>query len=1015
MIYKAQEYPLRYFTLKDGLPHLMVPDVFQDSKGIIWIPTYGGGLAKFNGKEIKNYGLNNGLSNLVVRTVCENKNHEIFVGSIGDGIFKIQKDTIIPVYKNLPAKQIFHLIQDKQGAVWAGTEQGIFKLINDTLFENITYKFNLPPGAVTYLSVDQENSLWICYDIENGIFRLKNNTIFQFNKKNGLTNGRLLSTFHDTEQNIWIGAFDGIYKIKKDAHVAEKCNIPGMPDYYLFNFIEPKPGMMMVGSNQEGMIVFNPKTNKILHKIHRNNGLKVSTVFRLFMDRENNIWVCNWGEGVVIIPFNGWTKFSEKNGLPNRFINRIFMLDNKLTVCNPNGIYSYDPPYFKKEFTNIDVESAIHVVKYKDELLIAKEKELLVIKNNKITHHTGKELLAIRSIIKDNNNILYLCGWGSGISTYDGKIFINLTDTFLPSLKYFYSSLKDSKGNLWFASFDAGLIGKIGRGWIQYSTEDGMPSNKITCLTEDKNGNIIAGTNGGGIAIIRHGKVKVLNTNTGLPSNSVFSVLVDRDNNLWAGFQGKIARIKLSTGETEVYANESGFTGDCLTSSIIEYDNQVWVGTNDFLWRFDKSSVIEKKKNLNVIFREILVNNNPIDSITEFRYNQNKFHFEFYSTQIHNAENVKFSYRLLGLDSVYTKPGSMNEVTYHELSPGQYTFEVKAILNKETSDYPAQFIFIIQKPFYKTWWFIVLCSVSAILITKQYIHYRERKLTRKQKELEEIVEQRTEEISEQKNVLEEKQKEILDSIQYARRIQFALLAHDSLLKKHLVSSDTNLQYAKDYFIYFKPKDIVSGDFYWAIQHKHSFYIAACDSTGHGVPGAFMSLLNISFLNEAITEKQLEEPGKILTYVRERLIESISKDGAQDGMDGILIRIEKSTRKNQITYAAANNAPIMIKNKEVVSLPYDKMPVGKSIKTDDFNTWSADINSGEILYLYTDGYADQFGGPKGKKFMYKQLNKLLIELEELNCETQENILNEKFNLWKGDLEQVDDVCVIGLRF
>ncbi|MCD6019693.1 MAG: protein serine/threonine phosphatase [Bacteroidetes bacterium] len=259
------------------------------------------------------------------------------------------------------------------------------------------------------------------------------------------------------------------------------------------------------------------------------------------------------------------------------------------------------------------------------------------------------------------------------------------------------------------------------------------------------------------------------------------------------------------------------------------------------------------------------------------------------------------------------------------------------------------------------------------------------------------------EIINQKEIIEEKQKEIVDSINYAKKIQYALLAHDDMLKQHLL----------EHFIFFKPKDIVSGDFYWATEHDNKFYLAVCDSTGHGVPGAFMSLLNIGFLNEAIKEKNISQPNEVLNYVRTRLMQSIGNDGQQDGMDAILLCIDR--QQKIITYAAANNEPVLIRNNEVVILPKDKMPVGKGEKMDTFTLQIINLQANDVLYLYTDGYIDQFGGPKGKKFKSKQLNDFLLANSTIDLNRQSEVLTQEFNEWKGNLEQVDDICVIGIKF
>ena len=287
----------------------------------------------------------------------------------------------------------------------------------------------------------------------------------------------------------------------------------------------------------------------------------------------------------------------------------------------------------------------------------------------------------------------------------------------------------------------------------------------------------------------------------------------------------------------------------------------------------------------------------------------------------------------------------------------------------------------------------------ALVGVFSYMIYNRFKITQKQKQ---VIELKEVETARQKDIIEEKQKEIVDSINYARRIQYTLLAHKDFLNEHI----------PDHFVYFNPKDIVSGDFYWAIMRGNKFYIAACDSTGHGVPGAFMSLLNISFLNEAIGEKGIEEPHKVLNFVRQRLIDNISKEGQRDGFDGILVCIDKDT--NNITYAAANNSPILISDGKTTELTADRMPVGKGERMEDFSLYTINYLNGDTLYLYTDGYADQFGGPKGKKFMYKKLNEKLLAINSETLGKQSEILSSAFQEWKGDLEQIDDVCVIGIK-
>ncbi len=295
---------------------------------------------------------------------------------------------------------------------------------------------------------------------------------------------------------------------------------------------------------------------------------------------------------------------------------------------------------------------------------------------------------------------------------------------------------------------------------------------------------------------------------------------------------------------------------------------------------------------------------------------------------------------------------------------------------------------------------IIIFSVTGILLVVVIFSiflYKRFKVTQKQKHI----------IETQKVVVEEKNKEITDSINYAKRLQEAILPPLTFINKNIANN----------FVLYKPKDIVAGDFYWATEHNNKFYLAVCDSTGHGVPGAFMSILNSNFLNEAIKEKNIQSPDKIFNHVRECLINSIGNEGQQDGMDGILICIEKQNsngKETTISYAAANNEPILINDGNIISLQKDKMPIGKGEKRDDFKLFSCNLKANDCLYLYTDGYADQFGGPDGKKFKYKPLNELLRSISDLPMAEQRKRLEQKLNEWQGNLEQVDDICIIGIK-
>jgi serine phosphatase RsbU (regulator of sigma subunit) len=272
--------------------------------------------------------------------------------------------------------------------------------------------------------------------------------------------------------------------------------------------------------------------------------------------------------------------------------------------------------------------------------------------------------------------------------------------------------------------------------------------------------------------------------------------------------------------------------------------------------------------------------------------------------------------------------------------------------------------------------------------------------------LEDKVVARTREIQLQKEMVEEKNKEIVDSINYAQRLQNAILPPIDKVEAELNQS----------FILFKPKDIVSGDFYWMSVKGDQVLIAAVDCTGHGVPGAMVSVVGANSLDRCVNEFGLEKPSEIMDKLNDLVTETFSTkdEEVRDGMDMAMCSLNIKT--NELQYAGANNPLLIIKydTLEVVDIKADKQPIGNYEFRKPFTNHEIQLEKGDCFYLFSDGYADQFGGPKGKKFKYSTLKSLLLSVSERPMEEQRNILDETFENWRDDLEQIDDVCVIGVK-
>ncbi len=301
-----------------------------------------------------------------------------------------------------------------------------------------------------------------------------------------------------------------------------------------------------------------------------------------------------------------------------------------------------------------------------------------------------------------------------------------------------------------------------------------------------------------------------------------------------------------------------------------------------------------------------------------------------------------------------------------------------------------------------------VAGILLVVIIFSALLYKRFRLTNKQKQIIELKEKETQQQNEiikvQKLLVEEKQKEIIESISYAKRLQEAILPPQDFVNAHL----------KNNFIYYQPKDIVAGDFYWSEKVGDLFFIAVADSTGHGVPGAMVSVVCSNALNRTIKEFNLIETGKILDKTRDLVIETFEKSVSEikDGMDISLLCID-SKNKN-IYWSGANNSLWYINENELKEIKADKQPIGKIDCPKQFTTHQIEYKKETTFYLFTDGLADQFGGPNGKKFKYKPFKELLISINQKTMQEQANIIEQAIDNWKNDLEQVDDICVIGIK-
>lgn len=394
-----------------------------------------------------------------------------------------------------------------------------------------------------------------------------------------------------------------------------------------------------------------------------------------------------------------------------------------------------------------------------------------------------------------------------------------------------------------------------------------------------------------------------------------------------------------------------------------------------------------------------------------------------------DGTHATFRYKLLGLDNTWSPISSKNEVSYFNLLPGKYTFVIQ-LFEKDKLIEQKQFKFELKESFNDTALAYFIYLFVYTLLLSIFFSFRNGHLKKSKMVLEQTVKERTAEILLQKDeihlqklIVEEKHREISDSINYAKRIQSALLT----------SQEYWDSISPENFVIWRPKDVVSGDFHWAYQvnigSKHlmtSQEVAvwcAADCTGHGVPGAMMSMLGMSFLNEIVIENVNLKPADILNKLRKKITSALEHGGTgnieqKDGMDMALCVWHK--KNNLLHYAGANN-PVWImrpikdtRSHEIIELKANRMPVGYHTEAKDFTETSFQLLQGDAIYCFTDGFVDQFGGPDGKKYKSKKFKELLLSLQHLNMKEQALMINKEFNDWRGNNEQIDDLCLVGIK-
>jgi serine phosphatase RsbU (regulator of sigma subunit) len=362
-----------------------------------------------------------------------------------------------------------------------------------------------------------------------------------------------------------------------------------------------------------------------------------------------------------------------------------------------------------------------------------------------------------------------------------------------------------------------------------------------------------------------------------------------------------------------------------------------------------------------------------------------------------------------GLDTTWQAETQQTEMNYPYLKPGTYTFKLIAKNHEGTwNSVPSSIQFTIEPPFWQTPWFILSVIVLLVVSIYGFILWRERNHRLERIKLEQTVNERTWELAQKNDELAARNNDIMDSIRYAKRIQTAVMP----------TTQTFEQYLPEHFVFFRPRDIVSGDYYWLGRMGNRTLFTAVDCTGHGVPGAFLSMLGIAFLNEIVSRNPEMTAADILGQLRAQIISSLKQTGqaggSQDGMDMALCIIDEQS--HTVQFSGANNPLLLYRNdEEALMYKADKMPIGiYQGGQREFTNHTINYQTGDTVYVFSDGYPDQFGEKTNRKYMRKRFKEFLQTIQSYDMQRQQQLIVTEFDSWKGTRDQIDDVLVIGVR-
>lgn len=1049
----SQQLRFKHITSEDGLSTNLVKAIIQDDLGFMWFGTQDG-LNKYDGYQVKIFKNDpsnpNSLSSSDITALAQVKPNLILIGTReGLNFFDPVTEKFSALQKvdgRLNSKiNVIYKIDDNSALV--GTEGGLFILnLSDKTIKNPYFKLE---DKVNVKCIEKFNDEIFIGTMGKGLWKL--------NKRNSLEKVEfVIPDYVDVKPQqleaithidsyggkMYLGTYGfGIYKVDREFEIESRISFAKRNESsdYVKDFAIRNNKIFVASA--WGLVVYNLLNDEINLYTRQENSLALNSnpCTCIYSDNENNFWIGTELGGVNISFFRS-QKFPNSNfNYETNFNNIYAFYENKKGSIWLAGV---------KTLVELDMESGNSVEHGKilengTALCITRESENVywigtwgngILRYDKSTKKAKQYLggdqaggtIVCLQIVGDN---LYAGSVDDGLFKIDLKTFETLQFTEKDGLpnSSINTIFQDSKGKVWLGTTDAGMVKMNGwdvNGKLQveksYSNKGKLgeiASNLVLGINEDKSGNIWAATSTGLSKLRSDNSFYNFYSKEGLSSTYLYSILRDSTGNFWMSSNSGIIRFNPAQTEKEInfknYSIKDGLVnteynmGACLSGP----SGMMYFGGAKGFNAFRPSAIKDNlhAPNSYVIGYQRGGNDVAVDSLItykkylELNWKEDYFQFELVAIDYTDPAKNKFRYKLEGYDKDWSAPTNVRYVSYTQLPGGDYVFKVKAANNDGTwNEKPFEIKITVVPPFWKTKTFYAIVVLALIALVYLYTQYRTRAMKRENKVLENKVAERTKE-------LEEKNRDIMGSIQYAKRIQEAILpAKDQIYKK-----------LRKVFILYQPKDIVSGDFYWFAEENNCKIFAVVDCTGHGVPGAFMSMIGHNLLHQIVLEKGVTDPGDILNNlhrgVQEALRQGHNEINTNDGMDVSIISINDKTK--EVKWAGANR-PLVIVTPEGELVKYDgnKYPIGGAQYdvNRSFLTHPVKVKENSMAYMFSDGYADQFGGEKGKKFMVKRFHDLLSAIHTRTAEEQRIELKNNFETWRSNHEQVDDVLIVGIE-